>query len=103
MNRFKDKSVYVSGKITGDPGFKAKFAQYSAAVLAAGASRCVNPAELLPSVGHTYEEYIMTDLQFVARCQAILMLPCWEDSPGATAELALAQCLKKEVIYATDL
>jgi len=99
-NKLKGKSVYISGAISTDQNYVEKFKAAAAAAIEAGAKRVINPAELLPKTGHTYEEYILTDLSFVARCEAILMLPCWESSPGAKAEHALAVCLKKEVVYA---
>lgn len=100
MQKLKGKSVYISGAISSDKGYVEKFKDWASKAIEAGATRVINPAELLPKTGHTYEEYIMTDLAFVARCDAILMLPCWMTSPGAKAELALAECLKKEVVYA---
>lgn len=102
INKLKGKSVYISGKITGDPGFKEKFQEWRERLVLSGAARVINPCRLLDAQehAHTYEEYMEVDLMFVRRCEAILMLPCWVNSPGAQAEHALAVSLKKEVVYA---
>jgi len=41
----------------------------------------------------TREEFIERDLEIVAKCDAVLMLPNWEISEGAKEEKALAESL----------
>lgn len=41
--------------------------------------------------GLTYEQFIAADLEIVRRCDAVLLLPGWEDSKGALAEKAMAE------------
>lgn len=99
-DKITGKSIYISGAISSDPDYKRKFDFWENLVLLNGASRCINPTNLLKPIGHTYEEYMEVDLIFVRRCEMILMLPCYKNSPGAKAELAFAQSLKKEVVFA---
>lgn len=39
------------------------------------------------------------DLEILRRCDTIIMMKDWQDSQGATAELALAKSLNKEIIF----
>jgi hypothetical protein len=50
-----------------------------------------------------YESYMQGDFRMVTVCDAILMLPGWEQSSGAKRELELAQRLKMPVYYYPDL
>lgn len=45
-----------------------------------------------------YETWIEGDLEILRRCDAICMLPGWENSPGARQELALAEELDMDVL-----
>ena len=45
-----------------------------------------------------YETWIEGDLEILRRCDAICMLPGWEQSNGARIELALAYDLEMEVL-----
>ena len=40
-----------------------------------------------------YQDYIEGDLEILSRCDAIFMLPNWEYSKGATAELQFAKVM----------
>lgn len=91
------KVVYLSGAITSDPNFKEKFAEWEEIAKASGALRVFNPVRLLQP-GYEYEEYMEVDLIFVRRAECIIMLPCWSTSPGAKAERAYAECLKRTVV-----
>ena len=47
-------------------------------------------------------EIIHLDLAALASCDAIFLLHGWDESPGATAEIALATFLGHELHYAED-
>ncbi len=91
----KDKTVYLSGKITGDPDFKHKFLGWESIVIDMGASKVRNPARL-PD-GWDYDEYMEHCMIMVRRCDLVAVLPDWEDSKGARAEVAYALSLGKPV------
>lgn len=88
--------VYLSGAISSDPEFKAKFDFWGRRLLAAGAKRVLNPAQL--PAGWEYGEYMEHCLVMVRRATLLVMLPCWRQSPGARAEKAYAESLKVPVI-----
>jgi hypothetical protein len=54
----------------------------------------LNPAR--QGYGLTYDEYLKRAIADVFECDAIALLPGWEDSAGAKAEVALADALKKD-------
>ena len=60
-------------------------------------SQC-DGTEDLAALGFDLKEALMWDLRAVAECDAIFLLPGWENSKGAKAELALAEALGKDVI-----
>lgn len=48
------------------------------------------------------EQFLAGDLEFIERCDAVLMLPRWEQSVGATGEKKHAECLAIPVYYSID-
>lgn len=54
----------------------------------------LNPAR--QGYGKEYHEYLQLAIADVFECDAIALLPGWEDSPGAKAEVALADALGKD-------
>lgn len=46
-----------------------------------------------------YEEFLEGDIELLLRSDAILMLPGWEDSVGATIELQEAKKMGKPIFY----
>lgn len=46
-----------------------------------------------------YREIMLLDLDVLAKCDTICMLPDWSDSPGATVEYFFAKALGLEVIF----
>lgn len=88
--------VYISGPITGHKNYRQEFGR-AEAQLREGGYEVVNPAAFstqLPAL--TYEEYLEIDLTLLAMCDAIYMLPGWQESRGANREhgYALAKGIK---------
>ena len=46
----------------------------------------------------TWEDWLMTDLAWLACCDAIHMLPNWRQSKGATLEYMVAKALGLEIL-----
>lgn len=46
-----------------------------------------------------YREIMLLDLQELAKCDAICMLPDWIESPGAEVEFRFAKAIGLEIIY----
>jgi hypothetical protein len=91
------KVVYISGAITSDPDFKRKFNKAANALREAGARICLNPAEL-PEGWGDYEAYMEHCMLMVRRAEVVVMLPCWSFSPGAKAERAYAESLRRIIV-----
>lgn len=109
----KISTVYIAGPMRGRPFFG--FPEFDAArdkLLDAG-YKVLSPVDLdrangfdamlLPATtdwnklpeGVDFEECVTRDIQAVRDADAVVTLPGWEDSPGARAEVALAQWLRK--------
>lgn len=93
------KTVYLAGKITGDPFYRSKFYE-AQKKLEEGGFIVVNPA-LLPSEGFTWEAYMRMSSAMLDECAAVCFLPDWTESKGATFEFGRAAALGKRVfLYA---
>lgn len=85
------KTLYLAGKITGDPFYRSKFYE-AQKKLEDGGFIVVNPA-LLPSEGFTWEAYMRMSGAMLTECAEICFLPDWKESKGAKYEFgeAIAQ------------
>lgn len=92
----EQKKIYLSGKISGDPNFKEKFAQKEKELTAQG-HLVFNPA-LHPDM-FTWEQFMELDLKALANCDSIYLLQDWETSRGANIEYEEARRLGKEIIF----
>lgn len=80
--------IYLFGPITGhESTYRAAFGQAAERLRTKGLT-VLNPADL-PD-GLDYEDYMHIGLAMLAVCDAIYLLPGWEDSSGAKRELAAA-------------
>ena len=92
------KTVYLAGKITGDPGYKEKFKKAEDYFLARDGFVPLNPA-VLPAEGFEYAAYVRMSMAMLRECDAACFLPGWEDSPGARDEYDLAKMMRKEILF----
>jgi hypothetical protein len=89
-------TVYVAGRITGDPRYRRKFKRAARGLRALGF--CVlNPA-ILPPAGFSYAAYMRMTQAMLDECEAVALLPDWADSPGATAEYERAKETGKMIL-----
>lgn len=94
----KEKTtVYLAGKITGDPRYRRKF-HMAARELEDAGFIVVNPA-MLPSSGFEYDAYIRMSTAMLNECAAACFLPDWKDSAGAKHEYDVATVLRKDIFF----
>ena len=91
------RTVYIAGKISGDPNYKEKFAAAQNKLEAVG---CIvlNPA-WLPSEGFEYEAYMRISTAMLMECEEVCFLPDWISSCGAHREFVLACRLGKKTWF----
>ncbi len=89
------KTVYIAGKMTGDPDYEKKFAAAAEGLRERG-WRVLDPAKLpvLP-----YELYYPINCAMLDGADAIYMLADWTNSPGAVKEFMYAGKLGIEIIF----
>ena len=94
------KTVYLAGKITGDPFYRSKFYE-AQKKLEEGGFIVVNPA-LLPSEGFTWEAYMRMAGAMLNECAEVCFLPDWTESRGAKYEFGEAVAQKKPFFFFND-
>ena len=85
--------IYISGPITGDKAYRQKF-RAAAEQLKARGYNVVNPAELddvLPVESMTWSQIMDHCLDLLGRCDAVVVLPGWEESRWCNREVGYAQ------------
>jgi hypothetical protein len=93
------KKVYISGKITGlseDEAMRV-FAE-AEGILQAEGYATVNPTTLPHNHDKSWQSYMRVDIRALCDCDAIYMLPNWEQSKGAVIEHRIAIELGLEVM-----
>jgi len=94
------KKIYIAGKVTGLPEkeVKEKFATAQKAIEAQG-FEVINPIEVVNNPNEDWHIAMEKCLVALAQCDAIYMLPCYKDSPGADIEHKKAHALGLDVYY----
>ena len=95
------KTLYLAGRISGDPDYKAKFRAAEEFVSGLGGYAVVNPA-VLPERGFSYSAYIRMSMAMLYECDIVCFLPDWHESIGAGLEYDMATVLGKEIIFYDD-
>ena len=88
--------IYIAGKITNNPNYKAQFAEAEKALREQG-HITMNPA-VLPE-GFEHHEYMKICYRMIDVCGAVYLLENWRDSAGAVMEYDYAIKNRKIIIY----
>lgn len=88
--------VYLAGRISGDGGYRAKFADAEMALRELG-HVVLNPA-MLPN-GLEYEAYMAIGNQMLLAADAICLLPDWQSSAGVQRERTVAMKNHKSILH----
>lgn len=115
------KRIYIAGAMTGHPDLNFPAFHREAARLRAEGFEVINPAEInggpseIEAMAHMDEMQqvehwracMRNDITHLVTCDAIVMLPGWEKSRGATLEHHIAKslgiavvCLEREAVAA---
>lgn len=97
------QKIYLSGKISGLPICEAIKNFESAENQLKELATIVNPMRLRHDHDKTWESYMKEDIKALMDCDAIAMLPNYNESKGALIELNLAKSLGFEIIYLLEL
>ena len=91
-----DDVVYLSGPMTGLPGFNLRAFHAAELALSSLGIRVLNPAKQPP--GLTWTEYMRADLELLREATAVLMLADWQESRGARIERHMAEVAGLKIV-----
>jgi len=101
-SRYRKPRIYVSGPMTGRPGYNFDAFNRVAAVLRSRGFSVLNPAEWPRR--STYEAYLRFDVEMLARfADRVIFLDNWETSRGARLEMTVARGLGIPICFETQL
>lgn len=87
------RRVYISGPMTGVPHFNFPAFHAAAWMLRSRGYEVVNPAEINSETDGEWHQYLRADIKALCDCDALALLPGWEQSKGAHLELHIAHRL----------
>jgi hypothetical protein len=93
------RRVYISGPMTGLPGLNFPAFNAAAQQLRGLGIDAINPAEINPNSVLSWEACMRADIKALCDCDAIALLPGWENSKGAHLELHIAHRLDLYVVF----
>jgi len=89
---------YVAGPMTGLPELNFPAFNKHAATLRKAGFHVENPAEICPDPQAKWEDCMRADIAKLVTCDAILLLPGWQKSRGATLEAHIAKSLGLQMV-----
>lgn len=99
------KTIYISGKITGTEDYEERFGKVEAELSSKGFN-VLNPVrggkwleKFLSPKFPTWSEYMKQSIKSMMMADCIYMLKGYRESKGARLELFLAKILQYEIIY----
>jgi hypothetical protein len=90
------KTIYISGKITGDPGYFGKFHEEELRLARLGYFTA-NPTKIVHSQKIEWSTAMKIVLREMLLCDGVSLLPDWSESKGAQIEKWLAAGLGMDV------
>lgn len=94
----KPLRIYIAGPMTGVPDLNFPAFNAEAQFLRSIGFDVVNPAEVNPDHTMPWVECMRRDIAELMKCDAIRLLPGWENSKGATLEHHIAERLGMAVM-----
>ena len=92
------KKIYISGPISGhDLEVRRRVFSDAAKAAAALGFEPVSPFDNGVPEDAPWEDHMRADIEMLLDCHAILMLPGWKDSKGATTEIIIAQRINLKI------
>lgn len=97
-----NKTIYIAGKVSGLPYAQAsmKFGAHEKKLLTAGHTPIV-PLNIVDK-DDDWTTAMGKCIVALIKCDAVHMLPCWTDSPGAKLEHEIAKHIGIEIVYLKD-
>lgn len=92
--------IYVAGPMTGIPELNFPAFHAAAAALRAEGHHVENPAEINADPAAQWLDCMRMDIARLVTCDAVYMLPGWQNSRGALVEHTLAAGLGLQVLHA---
>ena len=90
--------IYIAGPMSGIDSLNFPAFNEAAARLRAQGFEAVNPAEVNPDHSMPWAECMRRDIAELVKCDAIRLLPGWENSKGAMLEHHIAERLGMAVM-----
>jgi hypothetical protein len=97
------RRLYLAGPMTGLPAFNFPAFHAEAARLRAIGYHVENPAENKAPPCDTWEGYMRLAVAQLVTCDAVALLPGWQDSRGARIEQRLALDLGMPAVMACEI
>lgn len=94
--------IYLAGPMTGLPDLNFPAFHAAARALRAQGHEVVNPAEICPDKEMKWADAMKRDIAELVTCDAVVVLPGWEKSRGASIEVDLAAKLELGVFDFLD-
>lgn len=90
--------LYLAGPIAGCPDWNRPVFAHAAARLRVAGYDVVNPTELIDDPALPSEHHMRRDIKALMDCDAVAVLPGWNDSRGARLEVDIALALGMRVL-----
>ena len=93
------KKIYIAGKVTGEPIAECtmKFGQAQKEIESWGFEG-INPLAVVGDFQSSWESAMKKCIKALVDCDGMVILPCWQDSPGAKIERQLAEDLNITIV-----